>query len=153
MALSTHQISEQGKVLVWSMSTAHKIELRSSGESECDFFAFSSRYQRNLKIKVTTNEKAKPAAGKGRLHLDWWVRDDTAADVIAFADLDSGRVWLVRTAELDKIAQQHCPKHSPTHFHFFMSIDPAQSPRRDGKKLHDYEFLDLLFERAASRIF
>jgi hypothetical protein len=60
-----------------------------------------------LSILVKTNWKPKPAGGNGPPALAWSVPLDFSADVVAFADLESGRVWLITREELPTTAQQH----------------------------------------------
>ena len=149
MTLSTHQINKHGRELVQSAFVLSGIEFAGSTELCSDFVAFSKRHQRPLAIKVTANEKPKPAGGVGRPHLDWKVPDNSAVDVFAFVDLQSRRVWLVEASVIATIAQQH-PKG---HFHFCMATDPQVSPRRDGKRIYDHEFADYLFEHSAPKLF
>ncbi len=72
--------------------------------------------------------------------LDWRAPDDSPAELFAFVDLESVRIWLVKKDELPDLAQQH----SNGRYHFFMMTDPTAKPRKDGKRVHDYEFEGLL---------
>ena len=147
--LSTRQINEHGRTLVQAALVAHGIEISASAEKGIDFVVFSKRHQRSLAVKVTANEKPKPSGGRGRLHLDWWAPDKSKAEVFAFVDLDSRRIWLVETPELPAVAQQH-PKGR---LHFFMSVDPATRPRRDGMRIYDREFTQYLIENSVGKVF
>jgi hypothetical protein len=74
--------------------------------------------------------------------------ENSPADFFAFVDLDRNRVWLIKYNEIQKLAQQH-PKGR---YHFFMTVDPEAKPRRDRKKVHDYEFQKYLLENRISKI-
>ena len=149
MTLSTRQINEHGRELVQSAFILSGIEFTVSTEPGTDFVAYSRRHQRPLTLKVTANEKPKPAGGVGRPHLDWWVPDDSAVDVFALVDLQSRRVWLVEASVIASIAQQH----PEGRFHVCMATDPQVQPRRDGKRIYDHEFADYLFEHSAPKLF
>jgi len=81
-----------------------------------DLVAFSPRNQKAVSIQVKTNHHPKHGGGKGKLALDWWVPDDSPADTVAFVDLSSSTVWLMKMLEVAKFAQQH----SGGRYHFFM---------------------------------
>jgi hypothetical protein len=149
MPLSTRQINEHGRALVQSAFVIGGIEFTASKDAGNDFVVFSRRYQRPLTVKVTANEKPKPAGGVGRSHLDWWVPDDSAIDVFALVDLQSRRVWFVETSEIGAIAQQH----PEGRFHVCMATDPQVQPRRDGKRIYDFEFEEYLFHCSAPKLF
>ncbi len=149
MIVSTHQINEHGKELVQSAFVLSSIEFATGTDADTDFVVFSRRYQRPLTVKVTANKKPKPAGGVGRPHLDWWVPDDSATDVFALVDLQSRRIWLVEASEVAAVAQQH----PEGRFHVCMATDPQVQPRRDGKRIYDYEFEDYLFQNSARKLF
>ncbi len=107
-----------------------------------DLVAYSSRRGHAVTIQVKSNWKPKPGGGKGKKALDWWIRDDSPADILAFVNLEWNRVWLVKKSEVAAIAQQH----SSGRFHFFISVDPTVKKRTDGKAVHAYEFERYLLE-------
>jgi len=148
--LSASQIGKCGELLV--QLKLLKLGIESSPlttDAGIDLVAFSNHRKSAITIQVKANQKAKPAGGTGRLHLDWYAEDDSAADIFAFVDLEKDQVWLVETPRLSAVAQQH----HDGRFHFFMSIDPDTPPRRDGKPNHDHEFSEYLFEHSVARIF
>ena len=149
MTLSTRQINEHGRELVQSALILSSIEFTAGTDASTDFVVFSPRYQRPLTIKVTANEKPKPAGGVGRPHLDWWLPDDSATDIFALVDLQSRRIWLVEASEVRSIAQQH----PEGRFHVCMATDPQVQPRRDGKRIYDHEFADYIFETSVRKLF
>ena len=137
------QIGKAGELLVQQKLLLKGIESAPlTTDSGIDLVAFSPKKQDAVTIQVKANLAPKPSGGHGKLHLDWWIRDDSPADLFAFVDLESSRVWILRNSELDHLAQQH-PEGK---YHFFMATDPTASKRRDGKLLHDYEFQKYLLE-------
>jgi hypothetical protein len=119
-------------------------------DSGIDLVAYSGKNKDAVTIQVKTNLKAKPGGGKGKLALDWWVPDESPADLFAFVDLEKNRVWFVKTSELPKLAQQ-TPKGR---FHFYMHTDPTtKTNRKDGKMSHDYEFEQFLLENTVHKLF
>ncbi len=143
MGLTQAQIGRVGELLGQQQLLLHGIESATmTTDSGIDLVAFSPRHQDSFTIQVKANLRAKPGGGKGKPHLDWWAPDDSPADLFAFVDLESSRVWLVRNGELDQVAQQH-PKGR---YHFFMATDPQTVSRRDGKPVHDYDFQSCLLQ-------
>ena len=114
-----------------------------------DLVAFSPVRRIAVTLQVKTTHGAKPAGGTGTPHLTWPAPDPSSADVFAFVDLVSLRVWLVETPKLPSVAQQR----RPGSFNFFMATDPSSKPRRDGKRIHDHQFDEFLFENSVSKIF
>jgi hypothetical protein len=150
MSLSKAQIGRCGELLVQFKLLKYGIESSPlTTDAGIDLVAFSPHHERAITVQVKTNLAPKPGGGKGKPALDWWAEDKPKAEVFAFVDLHSLRVWLVEASHLGSVAQQH-----PTgRFHLFMAVDPAQSPRRDGKRNFDYEFAQYLFENTVNRIF
>jgi len=101
-----------------------------------------------LRFKLKANLKSKPGGGKGKLSLDWWVPEDSPADLFAFVDLERNRVWIIKKTEIEAIAQQH----PEGRYHFFMVTDPTAPKRRDGKDVHDYEFQKYLLENRVHKV-
>jgi len=149
MKLSKAQIGKAGELLVQQKLLLYGIESASlTTDSGIDLVVFSRKINDAITIQVKSNLKAKPGGGKGKLALDWWVPDDSPADLFAFVDLENSRVWLIKNTELEKIAQQH----PEGRYHFFMTVEPTASKRRDGKALHDYEFQKYLVENSVHEI-
>lgn len=100
--------------------------------------------KRPLTIKVATNARPKPGGGKGGPALDWWVKEDCPADLVAFADLSSGTAWLMTMPEVAATAQQH----SGGRYHLYMYVDPA-SESLTGLPNRVVDFERYLIERRA----
>lgn len=139
MKLSTAQIGKAGELLVQQQLLLHGIESAPlTTDKGIDLVAFSPKREDAVTIQVKSNLKAKGGGGqrKGKLIVDWWASQDSPAELFAFVDLERNRAWLIKKSELAALAQQH-PKGR---HHLFMCVDPAASPRKDGKLFFDYEF-------------
>ena len=150
MTLKTAQIGRCGELLVQYFLLLRGIESAPmSTDSGIDLVAYAPKAQEATTIQVKANLKAKPGGGKGKAHLDWWIEDDSPADLVAFVDLSKHRVWVLKTEELPALAQQH-PKGR---FHLCMCIDPTYSPRKTDRLAHAYEFEWCLLGNRAHELF
>ena len=150
MELTTQQIGKCGELLVQYKLLAHGVESAPmTTDSGIDLVAFSLAHNKVLTIQVKTNLKPNPGGGTGRPHLDWWMPDDSQADLFALVDVAQSRVWIIRNQEMSEIAQQH-PKGK---YHFFMTTDPTKKPRKDKKPVHDFAFQSFLLEKRIHEIF
>ena len=86
-----------------------------------DLVAYSPRRGRALTIQVKTNLRPKPAGGTGRLALDWWLRLDSPAELVALVDLSTERIWMLRHEDLVVTAQQL--SQGRLHFYFYVEKD------------------------------
>jgi len=149
MKLTDAQIGQAGVLLVQHKLLLYGIESAPlTTDAGIDLVAYSPHSTRALTIQVKANLKAKPSGGKGKPHLDWWTPDNSPAELFAFVDLETSRVWLVGKKELPTLAQQH----PSNRYHFFMSVDPSTKNRRDGKAVHDHEFQEFLLENRVNRV-
>ncbi len=120
--VNTQRVGRAGELLVQFMLLREGIESSPlTTDAGIDLVAFSPRRRRAFTIQVKTNLRPKPAGGRGKPALDWWVRDDCPADFIACVDLSGTRVWLFRTSEFAHLAQQH----SSGRRHLYMWCDPT----------------------------
>lgn len=105
--LRKQQIGKAGELLVQYRLLLAGIESsQMTTDAGIDLVAYIPKRHDAVTIQVKTNLKPKPAGGSGSPALDWWVPCDTPAQFCAFVDLSSQSVWLMRTAEVAKIAQQ-----------------------------------------------
>jgi len=105
--LAKRQIGKAGELLVQYRLLLQGIESSAmTTDAGIDLVAYAPNRKRALTIQVKTNLKPKPGGGKGALALDWWVPCDTPAQLCALADLEGERIWLLRKAEVARIAQQ-----------------------------------------------
>ena len=149
MKLSTAQIGRAGELLVQQQLLLHGIESAPlTTDTGIDLVAYSARRSDAITIQVKSNHKAKPGGGKGKPFLDWWITDTSPAEMLAFVDLSTSRIWLMTSEELPEVAQQHANGK----YHFFMAVDPEATQRQDGKLLHDYEFQGYLLENRVVKL-
>lgn len=147
--INTQRIGKCGELLVQLELLKRGVESAPmTTDAGIDLVAFSDRKRDALTIQVKTNDRPKPGGGTGRLALDWWVPVNSPADLVAFVDLSSSRVWLLRMKELAKCAQQQ----SSGRYHFFMSVDPAYQPKKD-RPSRDGDFVQFLLERRIDSLF
>lgn len=148
--LTKQQIGKCGELLVQFELLKRGVESAPmTTDAGIDLVAFSDRRREALTIQVKANERPKPSGGKGSLALDWWVPVGSPADVVAFVDLSSLRVWLMTMQELAKYAQQQ----SGGRYHFFMIVDPNYRPTKKDRLARVEEFESFLLERKAASIF
>ena len=149
MKLTTAQIGRAGELLVQEQLLLHGIESAPlTTDTGIDLVAYSPRRTEAVTIQVKANLRPKPGGGRGKPALDWWVPDDSPAEILAFVDLSTNRVWLVTREEIGELAQQHASGR----YHFFMATDPSAAERRDGKAVHDYAFQRYLLENRVGRV-
>jgi len=148
--LTKQQIGKCGELLVQYRLLLCGIESAPlTTDSGIDLVAYSPNKHDAITIQVKTNKKAKPGGGKGKPAIDWWIPEDSPAELFAFVELEKGRVWLVKTSEIPDLAQQH-PRGR---FHFCMNVDSTSRGRADGKRAHDYEFAEYLLEHRVHKLF
>lgn len=145
--MNKQQIGRAGELLVQYKLLRSGIESSSlTTDSGIDLVAFSKRQQKPFTIQVKTNEKPKPGGGKGAFALDWWLREDSPADLVALVDLSEDRVWLFTHVHFVEVAQQH----SKGKYHFYIYLDENVRTKKVAK-LSD--FIEFVLEKQLSRIF
>lgn len=112
-----------------------------------DLVAYSPRRKDVVTIQVKANRSPKPGGGKGKPALDWWVSEDSPAQLVALVDLSSLQIWLFTMKELARLAQQR----SSGRLHLYMYVDPAAVSRKKGRVRME-EFEDYLFERRVQEL-
>lgn len=148
-SLSTAQIGKAGELLV-------QLELLRRGidsspmttDAGIDLVAFSPRRKKAVTIQVKTNERPKPGGGRGKPALDWWVPEDSPAQVIAFVDLSRSRIWLMTPQELVTQAQQH----PAGRYHFYMYVHP-DFVARSTRLVRDTDFERFLLKQRVDQLF
>ena len=78
--------------------------------------------------------------------LDWWLREDSPADLVALVDLSENRVWLFTHGHFTEVAQQH----SKGKYHFYIYLDENIKTKKVAK-LSDFN--EFALEKQLSRIF
>jgi hypothetical protein len=104
--LSSRQISEAGRLLVQYQLAKHGIAAQPANAGAGFHLALQTTRGPET-VRVYTNRAPKPAGGKGRPALAWTLDGRGSSDWIAVGDLSTERVWLFRTDEAFKAAQQH----------------------------------------------
>jgi hypothetical protein len=141
--LSTQQIGKAGELLVQLRLLLRGVESAPlTTDAGVDLVAYSSRKQSPVTIQVKSNLKPKPAGGKGKPTLDWWIPDDSPAQLIALTDVSAGRIWLFKLEEIRQLAQQH----SRSGYHLHMYVDPSTQLHKPSRLSYDYEFEQYRFE-------
>jgi hypothetical protein len=117
--LSTAQIGRCGELLVQYRLLSHGVESAPlTTDSGIDLVAYSPLCERAFTIQVKSALRPKQAGGHGRLTMDWWLREDSPAELVALTDLSRDRVWLFSHQELDRLAQQR--SSGRLHFYFYI---------------------------------
>jgi hypothetical protein len=148
MKKDTLQIGRTGELLVQYRLLRLGVESAPmTTDRGVDLVAFNPTTGRALTIQVKANERPKPGGGKGKAALDWWVPVSCPAELYAFVDLSSERVWLMTAEELAELAQQE----SKGRFHLYMYTDPTVEVR-SGKLARVGEFERFLLEHQASSV-
>jgi hypothetical protein len=101
-----------------------------------DLVAYSAKGNKALTIQVKTNQQPKPGGGKGRPSIDWWVPQNSDAELFTFVDLSQQLIRVIKNKEMDSLAQQ-----KPSgRYNLFMVLDPEAKDRKDKKKFRLFEF-------------
>lgn len=150
MALKTAQIGRCGELLVQYMLLLRGIESAPmTTDSGVDLVAYAPTGSSAVTIQVKTNFQSKPGGGKGKPALDWWLREDSPAQLVALVDLSTQRVWLFTHEQVASLAQQK----SSGRFHIYMYTDPTHQPHKAGRIAHAYEFEKYLLGNCAHALF
>lgn len=120
-----------------------------STDSGIDLVAYSAAKKHPVTIQVKVNLKPKPGGGTGKDGLDWWVPENSPAELVALVDLSSERVWLMTLPQLKKYTQQNPERR----LHIYMYTDSTAKPIESGRFLHDKEFEAFLLENRANKLF
>ena len=147
--LSKAQIGRCGELLTqYELLRAGIESAAMTTDSGIDLVAYVPGSDKALTIQVKTNLKPKPSGGKGPPSVSWYIPDDSPADLFAFVHLEDRKIWLIKKDELPDLAQQHANGK----YHWFMKLDPSSTSRRDGKRVHAYEFTGLLLENRVHEV-
>lgn len=136
--LTTQQIGKLGELLVQYRLLSFGIEsAHLTTDSGIDLVAYSPNRKAASTIQIKTNLQPKPGGGKGKAALDWWVPQDSPAELFAFVDVSESRVWLFAHSELAQYAQQK----SNGRFHLYMYTDPNVNRRKatDASLVNEFE--------------
>jgi hypothetical protein len=147
--LTTLQIGRLGELLVQYELLRHGIDSAPmTTDAGIDLVAYSGVKGRSFTIQVKTNLTPKPGGGKGAPAIDWWVSEDCPAELYAFADLSTRRVWLMTKQELASSAQQR----SSGRLHIYMYTNAEAESLAYTRHGHA-RFSEYLFENRVSSLF
>jgi hypothetical protein len=150
VALKPAQIGRCGELLVQYLLLSRGIESAPmSTDHGVDLVAYAPKAHKAITIQVKTNFQSKPSGGKGKAALDWWLPEDSPAQLMALVDLSSLRLWLFMKEEIPILAQQR----SGGRFHLYMYTDPTHRPKKTERLSHAYEFEKYLIENRAHELF
>ncbi len=150
MSLKTSQIGRCGEMLVQYLLLLRGIESAPmTTDAGVDLVAYSPVSALPKTIQVKTNLRAKPGGGKGSPALDWWIGEDTPAQLVSLVDLCSERVWIFTVAEIAQLSQQR----SSGRYHLYMYLDPPRRLRKVGCLMHTGEFERFLLSKRADELF
>jgi len=148
--LTTQQIGKLGELLVQYRLLSFGIEsAHLTTDSGIDLVAYAHSRKAAFTIQVKTNLKPKPGGGKGKAALDWWVPENSPAELFALVDLSENRVWLFDHSELEASAQQQ----SNGRFHLYMYTDPDVKRRKNTGASLLNEFDEFILENRIGSLF
>jgi hypothetical protein len=146
-SLKTAQIGASGVLLIQYRLLKCGIESAlMTTDAGIDLVAYSPKMERALTIQVKTCLRPKAAGGKGRPTLDWWLPDESPAELIGLANLECDQAWLLRQAEFVARAQQH----PEGRLHLFFYTEPNYSAK---KGCHQRDFEPFRIESRMGEIF
>lgn len=149
-SLPTQQIGKLGELLVQYKLLRFGIEsAHLTTDSGIDLVAYPGGGKRALTIQVKTNLKPKPGGGRGRAALDWWVPENSPAELFAFVDASGNQAWLLTKSELRRMAQQH----SSGRHHFYMYTDLEFKPKSQKKAARVQDFEKYRLENRITQLF
>lgn len=150
LKLSTQQIGKLGELLVQYRLLLIGVEsAHLTTDSGIDLVAYSPGKKEAITIQVKTNLQPKPGGGKGRLALDWWVPDNSPAELFALVDVSEQRIWVFTRNEMKAKAQQQ----PEGRLHFYIHVDPNIKRRKDAPAALLQEFDEFLLENRIATLF
>ena len=148
--LSTQQIGKLGELLVQYRLLSIGVEsAHLTTDSGIDLVAYSHSKKGAITIQVKTNLKPKPGGGKGKLALDWWVPNNSPAELFALVDVSEKRIWVFTRDEMKAKAQQQ----PEGRLHFYIHTDPNVKRRTDAPAASLQEFEAFLLENRIGNLF
>jgi len=147
--LTTSQIGRLGELLVqYELLQCGIDSAPMTTDTGVDLVAYSEARERSFTIQVKANLAPKQGGGKGASAIDWWIPEDCPAELYAFVDISTRRVWLLTKLELEEKAQQR--SGGRLHFYMYLKTETGSvSYERHG----DNRFEEFLFGNRASALF
>ncbi|HYW10415.1 MAG TPA: hypothetical protein VE871_00620 [Longimicrobium sp.] len=150
MHTNTRQIAEAGRLLVQDQLRLEGIETdRAPARADHHLVIRAPGHLAGTTIRVQAKSEPMPGGGTGRLALNWMLDGTFTGDLIAVADLSTSRVWIFRTEEAFKRAQQHLAKGD---HHLIMVTQGAGMRRSKHPAILDEHFRDALLDARAGAL-
>ena len=105
-------------------------------DSGVDLVAYSPKTNRSYTIQVKTKELPTLGGGKGKLILDWNLRESSPAELVAVCDLSTDSVWIFTHSEFHLHAQQHSAKGI---MKLYMYVDETVNTKKEMALLSQFE--------------
>lgn len=102
-----------------------------------DLVVYAPGVARAFTVQVKACLRPKPAGGKGRPILDWWLSVESPAELVALADLESNVAWLLSHQEFTDRAQQHSPS-GKLHLYLDVEADRKAKPYGHVRDFQEY---------------
>jgi hypothetical protein len=146
-SLRTAQIGACGVLLIQYRLLKYGIESAPmTTDAGIDLVVYAPRLEKAVTVQVKTCLKPKPAGGRGKLTLDWWLPESSPAEIVGLVNLADNRAWLFRHGEFVAKAQQK----PEGRMHLYFYVDP-NFPARDG--CHENDFSPFLIEHRVVDMF
>jgi hypothetical protein len=146
--LTTQHIERCGELLVQYRLLKYGIDSSAMTiDDGIDLVAYEPTTKRATTIQVKTNEKPKCSGGKGKLTLDWWIRENSPAELVALVHMADDEIWLFTHQELSNMTIQK----SNGKLHPYFYIDDNYKTTK--AKTHKREFSPYLIENRVGSLF
>lgn len=145
--LQTAQIGASGVLLIQYRLLKYGIESAlMTTDAGIDLVVYSPRRNKAVTMQVKTCLKPKPAGGKGKPALDWWLPKTSPSELVGLVNLEADEAWILRHNEFLNRAQQK----PGNRLHLYFYIDPSYRTR-PGCNAADFEKFKI--EHCTPRLF
>lgn len=135
--ITTQHIGSAGELLVQYKLLKFGVDSAAMAtDSGIDLVAYSPKTNRAYTIQVKTKERPNQGGGKGKLALDWNLRESSPAELVAVTDLSTDSVWLFTHAEFERFAQQHSEKGM---MKLYMYVDETVRTKKEMALVSQFE--------------
>jgi hypothetical protein len=135
VALRTAQIGASGVLLIQYRLLKCGIESAPmTTDAGIDLVVYSPKLGKAVTVQVKTCLRPKPAGGKGRPSLDWWLPRASPAELVGIANLEGDQAGLFRHDEFAAKAQQQTEEN----LHLYFYVEPDYQSQ-DGRHQRDFE--------------
>jgi hypothetical protein len=120
-SLRTAQIGASGVLLIQYRLLKCGIESAPmTTDAGIDLVVYPPKMEKAVTVQVKTCLKPKPAGGRGKLALDWWLPRTSPAELVGLANLNGDQAWLFRHDEFVAKAQQQTEER----LHLYFYVEP-----------------------------